>query len=119
MWSRLGEVHTFVEPFAGGAAVFLAQPTPAPRIKVLGDADGLIANFYRAIRDDPCTVLLASERPKLEADLRAWQPELLKRREGLNTRLKDPQYYDAETAGVWWWWVSSTTAAFLRSTGLG
>lgn len=50
-------VHTvYVEPFAGGAAIFFAKPFPnvsntAHYIEVLNDLDNRLINFYRVLRD--------------------------------------------------------------------
>lgn len=40
----------YVEPFAGGAAVFFAKP-PSP-VEVLNDINGNLANFYRVMKLD-------------------------------------------------------------------
>lgn len=41
--------QTYVEPFAGGAALFFAKP-PAP-VEVLNDVDSGLVNFYRVLRN--------------------------------------------------------------------
>lgn len=43
--------YSYLEPFAGGAAVLFAKP-PAPR-ETLNDADGQIMRFWRALRERP------------------------------------------------------------------
>lgn len=57
--------HTvYVEPFAGGAAIFFAKPWPDVSNnhhyrEVLNDHDGRIANFYRVLRDQPDALIRA------------------------------------------------------------
>ena len=41
--------ETYCEPFAGSGAVFFSKP-PSP-VEVLSDADSLIVNFFRVLRD--------------------------------------------------------------------
>ncbi len=53
------EVRTFYEPFAGGAAFFLAL---APQHAVLGDANRDLIELYQAVRDDPEAVIAALDR---------------------------------------------------------
>jgi DNA adenine methylase len=45
------EHQTYVEPFAGSAAVLLAKRTAS--IEVLNDTDHLVVNFFRVLRDRP------------------------------------------------------------------
>lgn len=47
----------YVEPFVGGAGVFLRKP-PSP-LEVLNDADGEIVNFWRVLRDQPQDLIRA------------------------------------------------------------
>lgn len=42
--------HTcYVEPFAGGAALFFLRPTPA-KVEVLNDLNGQLVNLYRVVQ---------------------------------------------------------------------
>lgn len=44
----------YVEPFAGGLAVFYAKPSAmSPDGEVVNDLDGRIANFWKQLRDNP------------------------------------------------------------------
>jgi DNA adenine methylase len=45
-------VPNYVEPFAGSLAVLLARPH-APKIETVNDKDGLISNFWRAVKYAP------------------------------------------------------------------
>ncbi len=56
IWSRLGEVDNYVEPFAGSLAVLLGSPRIA-RTETVNDKDGFIANFWRAVAADPNAVV--------------------------------------------------------------
>ena len=48
---------TYLEPFAGGAALFFAiQPKKA----ILGDINGDLMEFYRQVRDEPEAVITAA-----------------------------------------------------------
>lgn len=65
--------HTcYVEPFAGGAAIYFAKPVPAVTNadhyrEVLNDKDGRITNFYRVLKTRPDELIAA-----LEATLFSW-----------------------------------------------
>jgi len=103
MWARLGDVDNYVEPFCGSAAVLLAAPTP-PRIVTLNDADGFIANFWRAVAADPNAVARHLDWPVNEIDLFARHVALIRQSGELVRQLEaDPAWYDAQFAG-WWCW---------------
>jgi site-specific DNA-adenine methylase len=108
VWSRLGNVSTYNEPFAGSLAVLLARPHQ-PRVETVNDLDCYVANFWRALQHDPDGVAYHADGPVNEADLHArhrWlvdhQPEAM---------MTDPEFYDAKIAGWWVWgqclWIGS------------
>lgn len=70
VWQRLGPVRNFIEPFAGSAAVLLARPDP-PQVETINDADGYVANFWRAIQQWPDAVAGYADWPVSEADMHA------------------------------------------------
>ena len=106
VWERLGNIESYVEPFAGSLAVLLARPHE-PGIETVNDVDGLLANFWRAIQADPDTVAHHADWPVNEADLHARHLWLVGQRESLTERLMgDPDWYDAKAAG-WWVWGAS------------
>jgi DNA adenine methylase len=106
IWQRLGNVHNYVEPFCGSCAVLLARPTPA-HIETVNDADGLLANFWRAMTQQPAEVARHADWPVNEADLVARQNWLVRERESLTARLMaDPEWCDPKAAG-WWVWALS------------
>lgn len=110
VWRRFGEVKNYVEPFCGSAAMLLANPAPAP-IETINDADGFVANFWRAVAWAPEEVAYWADWPVNEADLEARHAWLVNRAERLRWSLEDPDYYDAKIAGWWLWgscaWIGS------------
>jgi site-specific DNA-adenine methylase len=48
VWAAFGAVDNYVEAFAGSAAMLLGAPD-SKRIATINDADGFVANFWRAI----------------------------------------------------------------------
>ena len=107
IWERLGNVHNYVEPFCGSCAVLLARPTP-PHIETVNDADGLLANFWRAMTMYPDEVARHADWPVNEADLVARHNWLVRQRESLTERLMaDPEWCDAKAAGWWLWHAGS------------
>ena len=111
IWEALGDVANFVEPFAGSLATLLARPH-APRVETVNDADGFLANFWRAVATDPEAVARWTDWPVSECDLSARHLWLVERRAALTERLQvDPGYFDAKIAGWWVWglcaWIGS------------
>lgn len=103
VWSRLGNVPNYVEPFLGSAAVLLARPHE-PHIETINDKDGFVSNFWRALRADPEQTAHWADNPVFENDLHARHSWLVGQAEGLQAKLEgDPDYYDAKIAG-WWVW---------------
>lgn len=108
VWAGLGEVDNYVEPFFGSGAVLFLRPH-APRVETVNDADGYVANFWRAVSRDPDAVAEHCDWPVNECDLEArhkWLVQVDRKRE-LPQRLKDdPDFYDAKIAGWWCWGLS-------------
>lgn len=103
VWSALGDVKNYVEPFFGSGAVLLARPHE-PTVETVNDADGLLVNMWRALRAAPDEVAAHADWPVNEADLFARHAWLVERREPMTERLMaDPDWYDAKAAG-WWVW---------------
>ena len=103
VWAALGDPAVYVEPFAGSLAVLLHRPD-APRVEVVNDRDGFVANFWRAVVADPAGVAAAADQPVCETDLHAWHRWLVAQRVGLTAALDaDPRHFDAEIAGRWAW----------------
>lgn len=111
VWARLGDVPNYVEPFFGSGAMLLARPH-TPRIETVNDADGFLANFWRAVQHDPGAVAQWTDWPVNEADLYARHVWLVKQGAALMQLLEsDPDAYDAKIAGWWVWglcaWIGS------------
>lgn len=106
IWSALGDVDHYIEPFAGSLATLLARPH-RPRLETVNDADGLLVNAWRAIALAPDEVAHHADWPVSEPDLHARHAWLVERRESLTDRLSgDPDWHDAKAAG-WWVWGAS------------
>lgn len=132
VWNALGNVGHYVEPFAGSAAVLLARPHVG-RIETINDADGMVSNFWRAVRSQPDEVARHADWPVNEADLHARHLWLIGQRESLTERLvADPEWCDAKVAGWWVWgscawigagWCASSQPSrqlpFFGNTGMG
>lgn len=117
VWRRFGEVHCYLEPFFGSGAALLARPAPVGR-EVVNDADGMVANFWRAVRSDPEAVAENADWPVIENDLHARNRFLRERRPSMAEALEaDPSWCDPRAAGWWAWGVSSWIGAdWARST---
>ena len=113
VWQSLGDVDNYVEPFAGSLAVLLERPHDLSdgkrRASTVNDADGFIANFWRAISRDPEAVAYWCDWPVNEVDLFARHLWLVNtgRSRLLNGMEADPDYFDAQVAGWWVWGVNA------------
>ena len=103
VWASFGAVDNYVEPFCGSAAMLLGAPD-SKRVETINDADGFVANFWRAIAKDPQGVAHAADWPCNENDLFARHSWLVRQAAGLTDKLHaDPAYFDSGIAG-WWCW---------------
>jgi len=109
VWARFGDVQNYVEPFFGSGAVLFKRPEEhdwRERVETVNDADGMVANFWRALKADPEAVAEAADWPVSECDLHARHAWLKGKRESITARLEgDPDWYDAKVAG-WWVWAT-------------
>lgn len=111
VWSAFGDVDNYVEAFAGSAAMLLSAPD-GKRVETINDADGFVANFWRAIAHAPDDVANAANWPCNEVDLFSRHSWLVRQAETLTARLHaDPDWFDAKVAGWWCWglcnWIGS------------
>jgi len=111
VWQALGNVEHYIEPFFGSGAVLLARPHAA-KYETINDADGLLANFWRAVASDPDTVAEHAAHPVNECDLHARHLWLVNAKPVITDRLMaDPDWFDAKAAGWWVWgincWIGS------------
>lgn len=111
VWQAFGMVDNYVEPFAGSAAMLLSAPT-GNRVATINDADGFVANFWRAIAKEPDVVAHYADWPCNEVDLFARHSWLVREAAALTDKLHaDPEWYDLKIAGWWCWgacnWIGS------------
>lgn len=111
VWGALGDPPNYVEPFAGSAAMLLGRPEEG-KVETINDADGFIANFWRAVAHDAAEVAKHVDWPVNETDLFARHSWLVRQKTELLDRLHaDPDCYDAKIAGWWCWgacaWIGS------------
>lgn len=110
VWRRFGNTPNYVEPFFGSGAVLLARPDDHQwwdRTETVNDLDGLLANFWRAVKHDPEAVGHWADWPVNENDLHARHRWLVGQKDSLQERLEaDPDYYDVKIAGWWVWGIS-------------
>ena len=107
VWSALGNVANYVEPFFGSGAVLFLRPGGAGHIETVNDADGLVANFWRAVQQRPGEVAYHADNPVNECDLHARHLWLIGNRERITERLMgDPEFCDPKAAGWWAWGMS-------------
>jgi DNA adenine methylase len=110
VWSRLGDVPNYVEPFFGSGAVLLGRPTDSGT-ETINDLDCMVANFWRALQDDPEAVTRYADEPVNEADQHARHLWLVSQEEFRERMKVDPEFYDAKIAGWWVWgqciWIGS------------
>jgi hypothetical protein len=85
-----------------------------PQIETINDADGFVANFWRATKEDPEAVAEHADWPVNEADLYArhrWLVLSDEARTILGKVRADPEFYDPKVAGWWCWgaccWIGS------------
>lgn len=120
IWSGLGEVSNYIEPFAGSLAVLLANPS-IPKIETVNDKDCFISNFWRAISHDPKGVAKFADYPVHEADLHARHKWLVSAStDEFRRKMNDePDYYDLKIAGWWVWGMGASIGNnWLQSKGL-
>jgi len=119
VWQRFGSVENYVEPFAGTAACLFARPEPFSGNETINDFDGLVANFWRAIKLHPEETAEYADWPVSENDLHARHAWLVGVKDTMAPRLEgDPEWCDPKIAGWWVWgmacWIGS---GFCSGTG--
>ncbi len=113
VWDALGDVDSYVEPFAGSLAVLLGRPHDLDdgktRAETVNDADHYLSNFWRALAHDPDAVASFADWPVNEDDLFARHLWLVNQgRSILAAGIEaDPDFYDAKIAGWWVWGVNA------------
>lgn len=112
-WQAMGpEADNYIEAFAGSLAMLLGRPGGAGKIETVNDIDANIANFWRAVREDPTGVAAHCDWPVIEVDLHSRHDYLVKNLPKLREKIvADPGYFDSKIAGWWVWgiglWIGS------------
>ena len=99
VWSALGTVDRYIEPFFGSGAVLLGSPT-RPKSELVNDLDHHVANLWRSLQADPDEVWRVASAPPSEVELKA--------RHAWLQRWTAPDMFDLSAcdpyaAGVWLW----------------
>lgn len=127
VWSALGDVDHYVEPFAGSLAVLLRRPHEANRTyhsETVNDLDGLLVNAWRSIQLSPDATADAASWPVSEADLHARHIALVRWRaeRQLEHLMGDPAWHDPVMGGWWMWgqscWIGSGWCSGTGSWGV-
>lgn len=105
VWKAFGNPPNYVEPFFGSGAVLLARPH-APKIETINDLDCHVANFWRAVTEDPEAVARWCDWPVNEADLHARHRWIVAQEEFRRRMKAEPEYFDPKVAGWWVWGLS-------------
>ena len=107
IWSRLGQVDLFVDPFCATLSSLLGRPGGTYGVERVNDVCCNITNFWRAVVHDPNQVAHYCQWPVNEIDLNARHYWLCDRSWGENSirsqLMADPEWFDAKQAG-WWVW---------------
>lgn len=110
VWTALGPVDNYVEPFAGSLAALLMRPDDGWQTgaETVNDADSFLSNFWRALSADPEQVAHFADWPVNETDLLARHIWLVNTgKERIAKMESDPEFYDAKVAGWWVWGINS------------
>lgn len=116
VWRHLGDVKTYVEPFAGSCAVLLNRPHKGARCEIINDLDGAVVNFWRALKADPGALWAAMDSPPSSIDLEARGRWLIANPLDPDRLRADPDRYSLRHA-AWWAWRACTSINPLRAVG--
>lgn len=131
VWDALGQPAHYMEPFFGSGAVLLNRPNydPQKHTETIVDADGFVANAWRAMQQDPDGVAKYCDWPVNHVDLAARKKIMLREKSAiLEALVNDDEYYDPKLAGYWIWgqcvWIGSGMTSIgqiphLSDTGQG
>ena len=109
VWQALGDCAHYIEPFCGSCAVLLLRPgyDAQKYTETVNDADGHIANIWRALQADPDEVAKRCDWPVNHCCLIARKKRLNLETETLLERLcADETYFDPLLAGYYIWAAS-------------
>jgi DNA adenine methylase len=109
VWERFGHVRNYIEPFCGSMAMLLGRPN-VRGAETVNDIDGLLTNFWRALKADPEGLAALSECPPSEIDCTARHNWVYENKQRIIQMQQDPEYYDLKAAAFW---------VYVRSTAVG
>jgi DNA adenine methylase len=109
VWRRFGDLGHYVEPFCGSAAVLWNIPHDVEvRNFTINDADGLVVNFWRTVKNAPDDLLDKAQTPSSSVEQAARNNYVFDRIDDLRDKLvEDPTFYDVRCAAYWWYVRSS------------
>ena len=103
VWEKFGNPSFYVEPFFGSGAVLFNRPKPFSGLELVNDLDGLLCNFWRALKADKDGLFELLDWPQHEIDLYARKRHLIDDRDWIvNNLSSDVNWYHLEYAA---WWV--------------
>ena len=114
IWRRFGtDLDNYVEPFYGSGAVHLAAPY-IPKHETINDVDAFVANFWRAVQENPEGLAQQINWPVNEADQEArhkWMCQRERKAEFTERVKTNPEFHDLRYAAWWCWglccWIGS------------
>lgn len=120
IWSGLGNVSNYVEPFCGSLAILLANHN-IPKIETVNDLDSVLVNFWRSVSKNPDEVAKYADFPVSQVELHARHTWLI---ENLTDDFRykmehDPEFFDSKMAGYWIYGQSASIGDnWLKTKGL-
>lgn len=99
VWTALGTVDRYIEPFFGSGAVLLGAPV-RPKSELVNDLSHHVANLWRSLQQDPEQVWRVASAPCSEVELKA-RVKWLKSWKAPD--FSDLSSCDPYAAGVWLW----------------
>lgn len=120
VWGLFGDVDHYVEPFCGSCAMLLARPQSHRRkVETINDADGMLVNVWRAIRNAPEAVAKECAIPVMEIELHARlakvksqiTPDFVSWMEG------DEKHFDAKLAADWLYCTCASIGTCMNNDG--
>jgi len=107
VWARFGAVSHYVEPFLGGAGVLLTRPFEGSHpsgLESVGDLDGLLVNFWRAMKEHPDLVAHHARFPPSDVDLHMRHAWLRAHRADIEAMVDSGPTGCDPKAAAWWAW---------------
>ena len=120
VWGLFGDVDHYVEPFCGSCAMLLARPQSHRRkVETVNDADGMLVNVWRAIRNAPEAVAKECAIPVMEIELHSRlakvksqiTPDFVSWMEG------DEKHFDAKLAADWIYCTCASIGTCMNDDG--